>query len=344
MRATVKDVAIIAGVSPTSVSRVLGGHPNVTPALRAKVLSAVEECNYRPDFRAVGLRGGPSKTIGVLIWSMTNYLFADVIKGIEQELRSSGYSIILTHSDGIDERDIENLELLKERHVDGLILSMADEGNKQLITSLRDTNVPIVLLNREIPELDGLSIVKNQTRQGMRDLTDGLLDRGHERIGLISGPQGMQTARERRAGFTDAFAERGMKLDRQLVISDRLSVDYGERATRELLSLTDPPTALISGSNVTISGVLRSLSQLGLKVGSDIAVASCDEVPLTELYDPPISVIDRDMRDLGTQAADLLLELLEQPETSARTVSLPTSIIWRPSTPGNARSLTSEST
>lgn len=342
MSATVKDVATLAGVSPTSVSRVLGGHPNVTPTLRARVLSAVEACNYRPDFRAVGLRGGPSKTIGVLIWSMTNYLFAEVIEGIERELRSSGYSIILTHSDGIDERDVENLELLKQRRVDGLILSVADESKKELIASLKNTNVPVVLVNREIPGVSGVSTVKNETRQGMCDLTGGLLDKGHRRIGLISGPEGMQTGRERRAGFADAFAERCIEFDQQLVISDRLSVDYGERATRELMSLADPPTALISGSNVTILGVLRSLNQLGIKVGSDIALASCDEVPLTELYDPPISVIARDMRNLGTQAAELLLELLEQPKTPARTVSLPTSIIWRPSTPDIMRSVPSE--
>lgn len=341
MNATVKDVAALAGVSPTSVSRVLGGHPNVTPALRARVLSAVEACNYRPDFRAVGLRGGPSKTVGVLIWSMANYLFSDVIEGIERELRSSGYSIILTHSDGMDERDVENLELLQQRRVDGLILSVADESKKELIASLKATTVPIVLLNRDIPELSGASVVKNETRQGMCDLTGGLLDKGHRRIGLISGPEGMQTGRERRAGFADAFAERGLEFDQGLVISDRLSAGYGERATRELLSLADPPTALISGSNVTILGVLRSLNQLGIKVGTDIALASCDEVPLTELYDPPISVISRDMRNLGTQAAGLLLELLKQPRNPARTVSLPTSIIWRPSTPGIRRSLSS---
>src|SRR5699024_7337080 len=206
--AKIKTVAKLAGVSPSSVSRVLNNHPNVSDDLRARVLKAVEAHNYRPDVFAAGLRNGASQTIGVVISDIVNPLFAEIVEGLEEGLRAYGYSIILTHSHGDSSRDVENIKLLQHRRVDGLVLSLANEKPPALQGLLREVGVPIVLLDREVEGVDGTNAVLTDHRYGLSKVTGQLIDSGHRRVALITGSPNTRPGREREAGFMDAFAER----------------------------------------------------------------------------------------------------------------------------------------
>lgn len=183
----IRAVAQHAGVSPSSVTRVLNGHPNVSKDLRARVLAAVEACDYKPDLMAAGLRRGISRTIGVVVSDIVNPLFAEIVEGLEEHLRGHGYWVVLTHSHGDPDRDVESIGLLQQRRVDGLVLSVADETQPRLVDVLRRLPVPVVLLDREIEGWTDADAVLSDHRPGVSQVTGQLLDAGHRRVALISG-------------------------------------------------------------------------------------------------------------------------------------------------------------
>lgn len=333
--ATIKEVARLAGVAPASVTRVLNGHPNVSPNLRERVLAAVEESGYRPDLRAAGLRRGSSRTIGVLVSDIINPLLAEVVDGLESRLRAEGYSVLLANSHGDPARDVESVRLLHQHRCDGLIIMVVDETQPELNATMRDLPIPVVLLDRVIEGADLASIVTSDHRRGTRELVDHLLDAGHERIAYFSGLKGTtHPGRERTHGFIEALRERGLEARPGFIRHARATPEFGQRATGELLDDDEPPTAIVVGPNPILTGVLRELQQQGIGVGRDLALACLDDPPIAALYDPGITALSRDVRELADTAASLLLARLSGEIRYPRTVVLPMRLIRRGSTAG----------
>lgn len=335
----IKDVALRAGVSPASVTRVLNGYPNVSETLRERVMTAVDELDYSPDQIAAGLRRGTSRTIGVVVSDIVNPLFAEIVEGLEERFRTAGYWVVLTHSHGDPSRDVESIALLQQRRVDGLVLSMADETGSPLREALDRIDVPIVFLDREVDGFHGASAVLSDHRPSARAITSQLIEQGHRRIALVGGSAGSLPGREREAGYLEAVKAAGLDVDTGLIQAGSMSVEHGEAATAALLDNGEPPTAILVGGNLQLVGVLRTLRERGVRVGEDIAVAACDDVPIAALHDPPITVIARDTRQLGREAAGLLLRRLSDPDGEPEALHLPTAIINRESTahgPGGA--------
>jgi LacI family transcriptional regulator len=327
-RVSIHDVAEHAGVAMSSVSRVLTGHPDVSEKMRARVMRSVDELSYEPDWLAQSLRRRETLTIGFTMTDISNRVMAQIVMGAESELGEHGYSVILTNSEGDGNRDAQHILTLQRRRVDGLLVATAVEGNKATIKALRDADIPIVVIDRNMPRTVGASAAYFDHRTGMREAVVHLLELGHRRISLVLGQRFRPTI-ERRAGLEEAYEERGLHPTFD-VLEGHYDEQHGTDATDRVLDSDDPPTALIAGSNQLLTGALRSIKRHGLRVGRDISLASCDEVSLTELYDPPIAVVHRDNTEMGRTSARLLLDRLRG-EREPAVATLPTWFEPRPS-------------
>ena len=330
-RASMRDVADLAGVAMSSVSRVLSGHADVSTAMRERVLAAVEQLGYEPDFLAQSLRRGATLSVGFVVGDISNPLIADIASGAELELRQAGYSMLVMNSENDPRLDAAHIRFFEGRRVDGLILSLANERTPETLEALEDCSLPLVLVDRELPPRFRVSTVRHDHRNGIRMAAEALLDLGHHRIALVTGPEDISPVRERIAGLREAVAARGGP-DETIVRAGSLSAEHGDTATDALLAMAEPPTAIIAGGNQPLVGCLRAFARRGVRPGRDIALVTCDDVPLAQLYDPPISVVSRDTVGLGREAAELLLRHLRG-DLEPRTVILPMSFELRASSP-----------
>lgn len=327
-----RQVAELAGVAMSSVSRVLSGHPDVSPPMRDRVLAAVDELGYRPNLLAQSLRRRETLTVGFVVGDISNSLFGEIVKGAETALREAGYSLLLSDSGGDPELDGQHVRLFEQRRADGLILSLVRESHAPTVQRLARLDMPIVVLDRDVPAAIGASRVLSDHRAGMSAAVRHLLQLGHRQIGLIVG-QPVRPAVERRLALEDVFRE--LRLPRTYTIREgTFSAEHGARATAELLSERKPPTALIAGGNQLMIGALQVLRERGVELGRDLSFVGCDDIAITELYQPPIAVVRRDNLQLGRAAAKLLLRRMRDGEGPAVEV-LPTEFVPRPSC-GNA--------
>lgn len=329
---TMRDVAEAAGVALSSVSRVINDHPDVSDSMRQKVMQAVDSLGYEPNLVASSLRRGSTLTIGFIVSDISNPLFAELSKGAGSALDQAGFTIVLANSESNPERDEALARLFRWRRVDGLMTSLADEERKGTIDELAKLESPIVLLDRDSRDLTNASMVTADHAGGLHRATDHLLDLGHRRIALIAGPDKLRPSRERVRGFEEAHTDHGLTTPTDLLRLGSFSARFGESVTSELLQLREPPTALISGSNQILVGVLRTLKRSGIEVGRDIALVSCDDVPLAELHNPPITVVFRNTLRMGELAAELLLERIRDSSLPPRTATVSTELLVRDST------------
>jgi LacI family transcriptional regulator len=328
---TIRDVARKARVSLSSVSRVLTEHPDVSKEMRHRVLSAAGSLGYEPHFIAQSLRRGVTHTLGFLIGDISNPVFADVIRGAEDFARAKGYAVMLTNSEGNPALDAEHLRLFLKRRVDGIMLSTAETGSPEVARALTNPTVPFVVLDRDTPPNSRVSTVYGDHAAGMREATAHLINRGHRGIAMVSGSHYLKPARERIEGFRQAFRDAGLTPKEDLIRIGTMRPEVGREETVRLLSLPEPPTAIIAGSNRLMTGVLEGIHQANLTVGRDLALVGCDDVDLARLYTPAISVVVRDQYRMGQVACELLLERLATPDAPIRSVTLPTRFVARAS-------------
>ena len=333
-RPGMREVADHAGVAMSSVSRVLSGHPDVSPKMRKAVMEAVRELNYRPDMLAQALRLGKTFSVGFTVSDISNYVLAEIVTGAEKRLRAAGYSLLLTNSEGNPQLDVEHILLLERRRVDGLILALADENHPETVEALREVRIPVVLVDRDVPDGSDARCVAFDHALGMRAATAHLLSLGHRSFALITGgPE--RPARERQRAVEDTLAAAGDGA-RCTVYSGEFTVDHGRRATAQILASDPRPTAIIAGGNMLMQGALLALRAAQIEVGREISFVGCDDVVVAEVHQPPIAVVRRDMLGIGVAAAELLLADLEpagggEDDDRQRQVILPTEFLPRAS-------------
>ena len=331
-RPGMREVAERAGVAMSSVSRVLSDHPDVSPRMRERVMTAVEQLGYQPDMLAQGLRRGRTFSVGFSLSDIANPVLAQIVTGAEKRLRESGYSLLLTNSEGSPDLDADHILLLERRRVDGLILSLAAERHDKTIAALKAVQSPIVLLDRDVLEGIDARCVAFDHSSGMRIATEHLLRLGHRDVALIIGGPN-RPARERRLAVEETLARAGVGAT-CAIYDGEFSVDRGRRATVEILTRRPRATAIIAGGNMLMQGALLALRDAGVEVGRDISFVGCDDVAVAELHQPQIAVVRRESASAGVAAAELLLAEFE-PERDGdevpRQIILPTEFVARPS-------------
>lgn len=331
---TIKEVARRAGVAPSSVTRVLNGQPHVSPQLAERVYKAVKELGYKPDLVAAGLRRGTSQTVGVIVSDIINPSIALLVDALEISLRSAGYGVLLASSHGDPALDVASVDLLRQRRIDGLVVMCVDESSADMTAALTRWGGPIVLVDRQIEELDDASAVLSMHRQGADRLTTHLLELGHRRIGYLDGGGVGEryVFRERLAGLHQAYADRDLPFGAVVVQSARATAENGRQATADLLDHDESPTAIVVGPNLMLSGALLELRERGMRVGTDIALACLDDVPVAALHQPPITAVRRDIGEVARTASNLLLGQMKGTTKRPRTVVLPSELLIREST------------
>ncbi|MFC3493804.1 LacI family DNA-binding transcriptional regulator [Glycomyces rhizosphaerae] len=325
---TIKEVAILAGVSPMTVSRTLAGGVNVRPDLQERVMAAVRELGYYRNENARSLRPGqPSGLIGVAITNLANPYYGNFALGVEEVAAEHGRRIILGNTGEDVGRERQLVSDFIGRQVDGLIL-VPTSGDAAHLQPERLGDVPLVLASRRVPGLEVDTVLLDDVGGAYRG-TISLLDSGHTRIGFLGNRSSVFTGERRYRGYERAMTERGAPIDPVIVARDQQDVDAASRAARAMLDLAEPPTAIFSANNRNTIGALREIGRRirdGLP-GPRPAIVSFDDFELSELMPVPVTVIDHDARLLGREAATLLFARLEgTADEKANMVELPVTI------------------
>ncbi|WP_454706454.1 LacI family DNA-binding transcriptional regulator [Schumannella luteola] len=316
---TIRDVAARAGVALSSVSRALSGHPDVSATMKARVETAARELGYEPDLLAQSLRRGSTRTIGFAMRDISNQLFANVAKSCEQELRRAGYTMILTNSDGDMLTEAANLDVLRRRRIDGLVVSLVSETSDRTVTALRDMDLPIVLLDREVDGVEASRVLCDHYA-GVTEAMDALVAAGHRRIALVLGQDDVRTARERHRAYRDAVERAGLGADDALVIRSTLDEASVERVLGPLMASDAAPSAVLATGIPATVAALRASKAAGRTPGVDTAIIALDEWPFLEDFTNSIAVITRDPAVMGREAARLMLQLLDKGKPATVTV------------------------
>lgn len=316
---SIKDVAQQAGVAISSVSRVLAGHPDVSPRMRDRVMHAVTQTGYAPNSLAQGLRRGTSMSIGFVVGDISNPLMSSIALAAETHLATKGYTLLLANSSGRAEGDAASIRTFRHRLVDGLLLSLSDEDDEAVRSELAAFDKPTVLLDR-VAGTDGTSKILFDHAAGFRSATEHLIELGHRRIALIAGTPTLRHTRERVRAVQESAAQ--ARLPEPTVMLGTLSRQQGHSAVHALMAQRWRPTAIICGGNQLLPGVLQGLRELALSIPEDISLITTDSTELAEFHSPPLACVTRDASTLGAAAAELLLRELEGGDQ--QTVILPT--------------------
>lgn len=307
-RPGIRDVAKAAGVAVSSVSRVLADHPDVSDAMRDRVHEAVDRIGYRPNTLAQGLRSGRSMSIGFLVGDISNPLMAEIALSAESRLSAEGYTVLIANAQGDVGREISNIRMLENRHIDGLLFSTYNESDPALSEAIRSFSGPVILLDREMPGLTVPSICFDHFR-GFTDAVHRLIELGHVRIALIGGEPGVRPTRERIHAVREACAS--ARIPEPQICVGTFDRSQGAKAVHELFAEDSaPPTAVICGANQILPGVLEAFRSLGLRMPGDVSLVTTDRSDLAELHEPELAAITRDATALGMAAADALLQVM----------------------------------
>lgn len=327
---TIREVATAAGVAVGTVSRVLNGHSSVKPEIRLRVEKAIGELGYAPNAVAQSMRIRSTFTMGCVLRDIAIPQLAEFVHAAHETLHEAGYSLLISNSDGREERERELIGRLARRQADGVMMGPYTPVAGDFEVFLRNLGTPIVLVDRD--PVDWADGVMSDHASGTRLAVEHLLGLGHRRVALITGSSDLYPAKERVRGYRDAHAAFALPVDPDLVQTKSFLSSAGFRAASGLLGQRDPPSAIISGGIDMLSGVLRAIRSRGLHIPNDVSVIAVGDSELAELHSPPISVIDWDQAEVGRIAAGLLLDRLQGGvPLQGRHVIVPNEFILRPS-------------
>lgn len=321
---TLDDIAAAVGMSASTVSRAMSGSPLVREETRARILDAARALGFQPDRIASSLSKRSSAFIGMVVPDASDAFYAHVLRGARRELERSDYHVLLMETDHDPARERDALRTLMGHRVAGILLATAG--------GYEPCPVPVVFFPYTLhtPKIPGVGLVASANAHGMELLVEHLRWHGHTRIGYIGGESGRSTADERYEGFRSALAREWLAVPADYVRRDdpTWTPEAGERATRELLALDPPPTAIVASTDWFLIGALRALRAAGRRVPEDVAVVGFDDPPFSDLIDPPLTVAAFDASDMGARGAELVLQQLRDP-TPPVEIRLPVELIVR---------------
>ncbi len=327
---TIVDVARESGVSHATVSRVLNKSGYIKDSTRDRVLAAVEKLGYVVNQQARSLAGGNSRLIGLVIADFLGSYMGDIARAIEAELLANDYDIAIFPTRADPKRERDQIERNMTGLVDGLIVTLVSPPEEYL-DMLSQRGVPYVLIGSERAN-STQTIVGYTNWQGGYDATQHLIELGHRRIAFLCGPKGRVTAEARYQAYCDALRDAAIGYDTSLVVRANFSQDQAYAVTKPLLELADPPTALFAANDRSAIGAINAAKDIGLSVPEDFSIVGFDGVREASIVSPALTTVQVPMQQLGRQSVNMLIALMDNPDTPARTVTLGTQLIIRDST------------
>ncbi|MFT3849771.1 MAG: LacI family DNA-binding transcriptional regulator [Propionivibrio sp.] len=318
--ANIKDVALHAGVSVTTVSHVVNGTRFVSETARQRVEEAVRELGYVPSAVARSLKHNTTRTFGMIIPNNSNPYFAEIIRGVEDRCFAAGYNVILCNSNDDPERQASYLRVLAEKRIDGLVLVVTGSDAVARAT-LGGINIPLVLLDREVSGLSGDLVEVNHVL-GSQMATRHLLELGHPRVACISGPPGLSPSSQRRAGWKDALEQAGVERKESDLARGDFTARGGYLAMQTLLKRRPRPTAVFACNDLMAFGALAAAREAGIAVPQQLSIVGFDDIELAAFSAPPLTTVAQPKLKIGTLAAELLLERVSAGRSESRRVIL----------------------
>ncbi|MCV7225095.1 LacI family DNA-binding transcriptional regulator [Mycolicibacterium komossense] len=326
---TMVDVAVSAGVSTATVSHVLNGTRFVKESTRLRVLEAIDRTGYTHNTVARSLAASSTKTIGLAMAAISNPYFIDLVHAIETEIRRAGYSLLLADTLDDAEEEFRAIRSLHQRRVDGYLIAPSCDPDSGALDYLADRGLAVVLVDRLAS--DRFDQVGSENIEAASLLVEHLAANNHRRIALVSGPAGLTTTLARAEGFRLGMRRSGLAVDEQLLITEAGDPDRAAATVHQLMSLSDPPTAILAANNRMTIGAMKGFRGLGLEVPRDIALVSFDDFEWADLFRPRLTVVAQRIDEIGRHAVRLLLERIADPARAPQTIELPPRFIHRES-------------
>jgi LacI family transcriptional regulator len=308
--ATILEVAKRASVSIATVSNVIRATKRVSPELEERVRSAMEELNYSPNAIARGLKVKQTHLVGLVLPDITNPFFPGIIRGAEDTAFDRGYFLVTANTDEQVSRERRMLGALRSYRADGILLASAPGTDFEHIRRTIASGVAVVFLDRPVAGVKADAVLLDNVR-GARECVRHLLQLGHRRIAIITGPLALQNARERLQGYEEAICEFDVAVDPSLVLQGDYRMESGERAMNDLLKRKTGATALFVCNGVMTAGALNAVEEAGMQCPRDISIATFDDLSLDHSAHPHLTVVVQPSYDMGARAATLLLDRIE---------------------------------
>jgi LacI family transcriptional regulator len=332
MTVTIYDVAREANVSMATVSRVVNGNPNVKPTTRKKVLATIERLGYRPNAVARGLASKKTTTVGAIIPDISSIFFAELARGIEDIATMYKYNIILSNSDQNKDKEIQLINTMLEKQVDGIIF-MGGNISEEHIHQFSTASVPVVLA-ATYDDTDSMPSVNIDYEAAAYEATKSLIDKGNRKLAYISGREESTINQLKFQGYLRALKEANIPLVEEYVFNSDGDYTYesGIKAVEMFMNLSDKPTAVFAASDSIALGVIHGAQDLGFKIPEDLEVFGFDNTKLATMVRPTLSTVVQPTYDIGAVAMRLLTKFMNKEEVEEKKVILPHRLIERNST------------
>lgn len=338
MGVTIKDVAKAAGVSPSTVSRVINNNHAISSETRERVVKAMRELNYFPNSIARSFAHQNTCTIGVLIDldssnAFTNPFFYEVLHGIETVVYREGYYLIIANDKTMVNQNKSVDCLVLEKRIDGLILP-SSVLKRSLVRKLKEKNFPFVVIGEPLHCMQEVDWVDINNVQGGEQAINHLVEKGYRKIAYIGGSQKDIFNRNRISGVLSALEKNGLKVSEDYIREAETTKESGYEVMRQLLRQEDAPDSVICGDSFMAFGVIKAVKEHGLKIPEDFGIVSFDDYPIAQFVEPAITTIDIDVFDLGVQAATVLMKILKMPASRQQQSLISTKVLARDSSAG----------
>jgi DNA-binding LacI/PurR family transcriptional regulator len=326
MAVSIKDIARLAGVSHSTVSRALRNSPLIPEPTASRIKQIAADLSYSASAVGRSLVTRKTETIGVVVTSIDDPFNGEVVAGIEEVANGYGYSVILATSQADPEREIRVVRSFGERRVDGILVASSRLGANYL-TLLSELHVPVVLLNNQHPS-DFVYSVSIDNVDGGYQAAQHLIELGHSKIAYIGDQSGLQSDAERRSGFKKALRKAGLAVPAEYLTRGDGRTGGGRSCAQQLLTLPDRPTAIFCYNDMTALGAMEAAAEQNLVVGGDLSIVGFDDLFFASFLQPPLTTIRQPKKELGRRATELLMKLLKGGQAE-RTVVMKGELIAR---------------
>ena len=329
MNTTIKDVAKLAGVHASTVSRVINNDSRISEKTKNRVLLIINKLGYTPNAVARGLKTKRTYTLGMLIPDITNPFFAEIVRGVEDAANKNSFNVILCNTDDKLKKEKIYLEILKGKRVDGFILGTAHVKDKSIL-ELEKKKFPYILISRNIEKLNKNCIIVDDVEGGIM-ATEYLIKMGHRRIAHITGPLKTRSALNRLKGYKLALKKHDIEYSDELVGEGDFRIKGGYQVMKRFLKLAEPPTAIFAANDLLALGAMQVIQKKNFRIPEDFSVIGFNDIKLASFVYPPLTTIRQPMLEMGGLAVKTLIKIIEKGEFTQRKEVLESRLIIRES-------------